>query len=86
MGAAIRCPDRYFYKPFAGGRAFIISALLKSASDAAMLGLVPELRARNLIAPYSKTVNHLNVTSCALDECLRRVVDASGYAEKHGVV
>jgi len=43
-----------------------------------------ELRAQNLIAPNSKTVNHLSVTSCALDECLRRVVDASGYAEKHG--
>ncbi len=43
-----------------------------------------ELRRRNLIAPHSVTVNHLRVTSCALDECLQRVVDASGYAEKHG--
>jgi 4-hydroxybenzoyl-CoA reductase subunit alpha len=43
-----------------------------------------ELRRKNLIAPHSTTVNHLRVTSCALDECLRRVVDASGYAEKHG--
>jgi 4-hydroxybenzoyl-CoA reductase alpha subunit len=43
-----------------------------------------ELRARNLIAPNSKTVNHLSITSCAIDECLRRVVEASGYAEKHG--
>ncbi len=49
------------------------------------LGVAPdELRRANLIAPHSTTVNHLRVTSCALDECLRRVVEASGFAEKRG--
>ncbi|HET6348410.1 MAG TPA: molybdopterin cofactor-binding domain-containing protein [Candidatus Krumholzibacteria bacterium] len=43
-----------------------------------------ELRRKNLIAPYSTTVNHLRVTSCGLDECIRRVVDASGYHDKRG--
>jgi 4-hydroxybenzoyl-CoA reductase alpha subunit len=49
------------------------------------LELAPhELRQRNLITAHSVTVNHLRITSCALDECLKRVVDASGFADKHG--
>ncbi|NTU79918.1 MAG: molybdopterin-dependent oxidoreductase [Chloroflexales bacterium] len=41
-----------------------------------------ELRRRNLIAPHSTTVNGLRVTSCALDECLTGVAEASGFGER----
>lgn len=40
-----------------------------------------ELRLRNLIEPYTRTVNGLRVTSCALDECLDQVVQRSGWKE-----
>ena len=49
------------------------------------LGLDPvELRRRHLIEPVSQTVNHLRITSCGLAECIERVVEASGFAAKHG--
>lgn len=49
------------------------------------LGIDPaELRRRNLVQPFSRTVNHLRVTSCGLAECLDTVVRASGYLEKRG--
>ncbi len=49
------------------------------------LGLDPiELRRRNLVEPFSWTVNHLRITSCALEECIDRVVEASGFEEKRG--
>ncbi len=49
------------------------------------LGLDPvELRLRNAIEPFSKTVNHLRITSCGLLECIEKVVEASGFREKHG--
>ncbi|MDR7468711.1 MAG: molybdopterin-dependent oxidoreductase, partial [Armatimonadota bacterium] len=52
---------------------------------AADLGLDPvELRRRNLVEPYSMTVNHLRITSCGLRECIDRVVEASGYLERRG--
>ncbi len=52
---------------------------------AADLGIDPaELRRRNSVAPFSTTINYLRITSCGLDECIERVVAASGYAEKHG--
>ena len=48
------------------------------------LGIDPvELRRRNLIAPFSTTVNGLRITSCGLAECIDRVVTASGFAHKH---
>src|SRR5262245_52071772 len=44
------------------------------------LGIDPaELRRRNLVAPYSRAVNGLRITSCALDECLEKVVERSGW-------
>jgi 4-hydroxybenzoyl-CoA reductase subunit alpha len=47
------------------------------------LGVDPhDLRKKNLIAPYSTTVNHMRVTSCGLDECMERVVEASGFRQK----
>ena len=48
------------------------------------LGLDPvEFRRRNLIKPYSRTVNGLRVTSCALEACLDQVVQRSGWNEFH---
>jgi len=46
------------------------------------LGLDPaEFRRRNLVEPYSRTVNGLRITSCALDECLDQVTAHSGWYE-----
>src|SRR5437763_6793762 len=46
------------------------------------LGLDPlEMRRRNLIEPYTRTVNGLRVTSCALGECLDQVIERSGWQE-----
>src|SRR5437868_5157159 len=48
------------------------------------LGMDPvELRLHNLIEPYTRTVNGLRVTSCALGECLNQVVERSGWHEFH---
>lgn len=49
------------------------------------LGIDPvTLREKNLIEPFSHSVNHLRVTSCGLAECLEKVVAASGYRDKWG--
>jgi 4-hydroxybenzoyl-CoA reductase subunit alpha len=49
------------------------------------LGIDPaELRRRNLVAPYSRAVNGLRITSCALDECLEQVVERSGFRTRQG--
>ncbi len=46
------------------------------------LGIDPvELRRRNLVEPYTRAVNGLRITSCALDECLDKVVERSGWHE-----
>jgi CO/xanthine dehydrogenase Mo-binding subunit len=46
------------------------------------LGIDPvELRRRNLIEPYTRTVNGLRITSCALGACLDAVVERSGWYE-----
>jgi len=46
------------------------------------LGLDPvELRRRNAVEPYSRTVNGLRITSCALIECLDQVVARSNWHE-----
>lgn len=48
------------------------------------LGIDPvELRRRNLIEPYTRTVNGLRITSCALSECLDAVVERSGWDDFH---
>jgi 4-hydroxybenzoyl-CoA reductase alpha subunit len=48
------------------------------------LGIDPvELRRRNLIEPYTHTVNGLRITSCALGECLDAVIARSGWNEFH---
>ncbi|HXH97153.1 MAG TPA: molybdopterin cofactor-binding domain-containing protein, partial [Gaiellaceae bacterium] len=49
------------------------------------LGIDPvDLRLRNLIEPFSMSINHLRVTTCGLRECIETVVDASGWREKWG--
>jgi 4-hydroxybenzoyl-CoA reductase subunit alpha len=46
------------------------------------LGIDPlELRRRNLVEPYSRTVSGLRITSCALEECLDKVIERSGWNE-----
>ncbi|HKW06478.1 MAG TPA: molybdopterin cofactor-binding domain-containing protein [Candidatus Dormibacteraeota bacterium] len=47
------------------------------------IGMDPvELKRRNFIQPYTRAVNWLRVTSCGLDECTQRVLDASRYATR----
>src|SRR6266496_871702 len=51
------------------------------------LGLDPaEFRRRNLVEPYSRTVNGLRITSCALDECLDHVTARSGWHKSRFIV
>jgi 4-hydroxybenzoyl-CoA reductase subunit alpha len=48
------------------------------------LGLDPAtIRLVNATQPYTKTVNHLRITSNGLRECVERVMSASGFQEKH---
>ncbi len=49
------------------------------------LGLDPvTVRLVNATEPFTRTVNHLRITSNGLRECIERVVEASGFREKHG--
>ncbi len=62
---------------------FAIERQLDAA--AADLGLDPVgIRLVNAVKPFTKTVNHLRITSCGLEECIRRVVAESGYERKRG--
>jgi 4-hydroxybenzoyl-CoA reductase alpha subunit len=48
------------------------------------LGLSPvDIRRNHLVDEHSYTVNHLRITSCGLGECIDRVVEASGFRQKH---
>ncbi|MFV1998973.1 MAG: xanthine dehydrogenase family protein molybdopterin-binding subunit [Acidimicrobiia bacterium] len=52
----------------------------KAADD---LGLDPvTIRKRNLVEPFTTTVNHLRITSCGLAECVDRAVDLSGFLDR----
>jgi 4-hydroxybenzoyl-CoA reductase subunit alpha len=47
------------------------------------LGIDPaDLRQRNIVEPYSRAVNGLRITSCALDRCLEQVIERSGFRDK----
>jgi CO/xanthine dehydrogenase Mo-binding subunit len=60
---------------------FALECQLDKAAE--QLGLDPaEMRTRILAEPYTKTANHLTVTTIGLGECIDRVVDASGWREK----
>lgn len=49
------------------------------------LGLDPaEVRRQNAVEPGHETVNGLKVTSVGLNDCIERVVEASGYRERRG--
>ncbi len=51
---------------------------------AEQLGLDPiEIRRRHLVPENSLTCNYLRVTSMGLRECIDRVVEASGFHDKH---
>jgi 4-hydroxybenzoyl-CoA reductase subunit alpha len=52
---------------------------------AEQLGLDPaDMRRGNLAEPFTKTANHLTVSTIGLGECIDRVVEASGWREKRG--
>jgi 4-hydroxybenzoyl-CoA reductase subunit alpha len=51
--------------------------LEKLAGDLGLEGA--DLKRLNFVKPNTRTVNWLRVTSCGLEECTRRVMDASGY-------
>ncbi|MGA8924066.1 MAG: molybdopterin cofactor-binding domain-containing protein [Candidatus Dormiibacterota bacterium] len=47
------------------------------------LGLDPaELKRANFVKPMTRAVNWLRITSCGLEECSRRVIEASGYSKR----
>src|SRR2546428_118450 len=47
------------------------------------LGIEPvELKQRNFVKPMTRTVNWLRVTSCGLDECTDKVMNASGFRKR----
>jgi len=47
------------------------------------LGLDPvELKRRNFVQPFTRTVNWLRVTSCGLEECTEKVIAASRFRER----
>jgi 4-hydroxybenzoyl-CoA reductase alpha subunit len=49
------------------------------------LGLDPAtIRLVNATDPFTRTVNHLRITSSGLRECIERVVAASDFRRKHG--
>ncbi len=49
------------------------------------LGMDPvEFRRRNLIEPFTWTCNWMRVTSCGLEECVEKVLEASEFHEKRG--
>ena len=49
------------------------------------IGMDPvEIHQRNLLAPHSRTVNDLRVTSYGYPECIRQVVERSQWAAKRG--
>ena len=43
-----------------------------------------ELRLRNLVQPDSLTANWLRIRTIGLGQCIEKVVEASGWADKHG--
>jgi 4-hydroxybenzoyl-CoA reductase alpha subunit len=64
---------------------FALECQLDRAAE--QLGLDPaDLRKRILHPPYTKTANHLTVTTIGLGECIDRVVEASGWRSKRARV
>ena len=60
---------------------FALECQIDKAAE--QLGLDPaDMRRRILHEPFTKTANHLTVTTIGLGECIDKVVDASGWREK----
>jgi 4-hydroxybenzoyl-CoA reductase subunit alpha len=60
---------------------FALECQLDKAAE--QLGLDPaDLRTRILQEPFTKTANHLTVTTIGLGECIDKVVEASGWRDK----
>jgi 4-hydroxybenzoyl-CoA reductase alpha subunit len=60
---------------------FALECQLDKAAE--QLGLDPaDMRSRILVEPFTKTANHLTVTTIGLGECLDKVVEASGWRDK----
>jgi 4-hydroxybenzoyl-CoA reductase subunit alpha len=60
---------------------FALECQLDKAAE--QLGLDPaDLRKRILVEPFTKTANHLTVTTIGLGECIDKVVEASGWRAK----
>src|SRR5688572_8464369 len=60
---------------------FALECQIDKAAE--QLGLDPaEMRKRILHEPFTKTANHLTVTTIGLGECIDKVVEASGWRRK----
>jgi len=60
---------------------FALECQLDKAAE--QLGIDPaDLRQRILVEPFTKTANHLTVTTIGLGECIDKVVEASGWRDK----
>ena len=60
---------------------FALEVQLDKAAE--QLGLDPaDMRRRILVEPFTKTANHLTVTTIGLGECIDKVVGASGWRDK----
>jgi 4-hydroxybenzoyl-CoA reductase alpha subunit len=60
---------------------FALECQIDKAAE--QLGLDPaDMRRRIVAEPFTKTANHLTITTIGLRECLERVMEASGWREK----
>jgi 4-hydroxybenzoyl-CoA reductase alpha subunit len=60
---------------------FALECQLDKAAE--QLGLDPaDMRRRIVVEPFTKTANHLTVTTIGLGECIDKVVEASGWRAK----
>jgi 4-hydroxybenzoyl-CoA reductase alpha subunit len=60
---------------------FALECQIDKAAE--QLGLDPaDMRRRIVAEPFTKTANHLTVTTIGLGECIDRVVEASGWRDK----
>jgi len=60
---------------------FALESQLDKAAE--QLGLDPaDMRRRIVAEPFTKTANHLTVTTIGLGECIDKVVEASGWRDK----
>ncbi|MBI4637133.1 MAG: molybdopterin-dependent oxidoreductase [Candidatus Rokubacteria bacterium] len=60
---------------------FALECQIDKAAE--QLGLDPaDMRRRTLAEPFTKTANHLTITTTGLGECIDRVVEASAWREK----